>query len=548
MRLMKMILMTGVLLVMGAAASTAAVSVAPSAGAGVCGAESVQDSPEANAPAADGIDGRLQTIVKEAVRIFQGDEAPVWPGYDLARQPFLVYRPDRWALLVNPEGPAEGFGPLPDGWTSPGTKALFHSGKYGDLAGQLVFDLPAGEARVAAVGIPDGLFEQDTLHGLPVDTALLAYIVHENFHKYQNAAFGEIPWAREERYPLTDVESAALAALELHVLKDILTAVDNHDRATGRELARRFAAVRIERWTRAGDWLGRFEQGLEVKEGSAKYVEVQCVARVRPSIAPTTAGDPVPSPSLGGLPAVEQVRRNVVQLLAEDALSPEDLPRNRVYPLGGGLGLLLDELGVAWKKELETDCATFAFHRQLARHYGWSATELAAVLPETMERYDHAALRTKAAERLAAYGREYVTAMAEFNAQPGWRLVLAVSSNGVSRSRVSTARKWLMDSGTKSLCRHYRVYSLKTKNWQFQLKDSALFEENDWDARRKQVTVVMPGPPNITLDSRPAVPETPESSAFQNLVVTADNRERVLKQAGQIRVHASGKEWRIMLE
>lgn len=49
------------------------------------------------------------------VKFFKAHAEEVWPGYDLLRKPFLIYFPERWALLVNHSGPVEGFQPIKPG-------------------------------------------------------------------------------------------------------------------------------------------------------------------------------------------------------------------------------------------------------------------------------------------------------------------------------------------------------------------------------------------------------------------------------------------------
>jgi hypothetical protein len=49
------------------------------------------------------------------VKFFKANAEEVWPGYDLSRRPFLIYVPERWALLVNHSGSVEVFQPFKPG-------------------------------------------------------------------------------------------------------------------------------------------------------------------------------------------------------------------------------------------------------------------------------------------------------------------------------------------------------------------------------------------------------------------------------------------------
>ena len=81
----------------------------------------------------------LRTIAA-VVTVFKTARDSVWPGYDLSLQPFLVYRPGRWAVVLNPPGEIEGYRPYPESWPQLGVAALLHLGSTPGLVGQLEFD------------------------------------------------------------------------------------------------------------------------------------------------------------------------------------------------------------------------------------------------------------------------------------------------------------------------------------------------------------------------------------------------------------------------
>jgi hypothetical protein len=155
-------------------------------------------------------------VGRAVVSAFRANPDAVWPGYNLAEQTYLVYIPKKWVLLVNPVAEVEGFTESPEGWPDLGTKALFHDGTYGDLVGQLAFDFEVGGVKTVAIGLP----ENPEGYPRPLDVHLAGFIVHEAFHQFQADHFGEIPWQREERYPILDTDNSALAALEMSILMD----------------------------------------------------------------------------------------------------------------------------------------------------------------------------------------------------------------------------------------------------------------------------------------------------------------------------------------
>lgn len=216
---------------------------------------------------------KIETAVLKAceglIHLFRRNPDSIWPGYNLADRPFLVYVPEKWALLFNFPDRADGFEAYPSDWPDLGVRVLYHPGRYRDLAGQLQFDFPLGEKKVVAVGFPESLWEN---RDRP-DADVFAFIVHEAFHQFQNETFGEIPWEREERYPILDAGNTALAVLEMRILEAGLEALAAGRREAVEEGVRKFAAVRQARWAQAGTFVSRYEQGQEIREGTASYVE-----------------------------------------------------------------------------------------------------------------------------------------------------------------------------------------------------------------------------------------------------------------------------------
>ncbi len=219
------------------------------------------------------VEYEILKVCEGIVRLYERHHGDIWPGYSLAERPFLVYVRDKWALLLNAGGGAEGFGPSPEGWPGLGTNALLHRGPYGDLVGQLAFDLPIDGMKTLALGFPEE-FPPST--GNP-EAEAFGTIVHEAFHQYQHEAFGDIARAREERYPVHDPENSALVYLEMRTLMDAVESMTSGDRDRLRADVERFVAARRHRWARAKPFVSRYEQGQEIREGTAKDVETKSI-------------------------------------------------------------------------------------------------------------------------------------------------------------------------------------------------------------------------------------------------------------------------------
>jgi len=242
-------------------------------------AERGQQSPDRPAPPISPLsDYETQALnaCRAVVSAFRANPETVWPGYNLAVETYLVYLPKKWVLLFNAASAVEGFAAYPKEWPELGTKVSYHDGSYGDLVGQLAFDFEVGGVKTVAIGLPEDP------KGLPspLDAYLAGFIVHEVFHQFQAVHFGEIPWQREERYPILDRDNTALAALEMRILMDAVSRAQRGARPEVEDRLRMFAGVRAERWQVGGELVARHEQGLEIREGTAQYVQMKALSLI----------------------------------------------------------------------------------------------------------------------------------------------------------------------------------------------------------------------------------------------------------------------------
>jgi hypothetical protein len=468
------------------------------------------------------------------VRLFRQHPDAVWPGYDLSRQPFIVYIPEKWALLINaPEGKAvEGFSPLPSGWPALGSPALYHEGQYKDLIGQLAFALPVADFEAAAIGIPEGLIPDQ---GFP-HAGMVDFIVHENFHEFQDKSFGEIPWEREERYPILNAENTALAYLEMTLLKDAVAPVYARDRAKIEEITRLFTAVRTERWDKGPSYVRSYEQGQEIREGTAQYVQMRCADLLkdldyRSSVSGRNVRDALKSFS----PPAARLRDFETRMKGR-TVEPDDMIRNRIYPVGATLGLLADSLGIAWKEIAQKAGPDFAFHEILAKALvldlnGRSGT---ALLEEAKSRcgYDAALAATNGS--IAAYKEGFRRALETFESQPGIRFEIGFAYTSLSRSRVGAGRKWVIDDGARSLCPQFRVYTLKNADLTVETRENGVLENDDWSGKKKRAAFFVPEIASLTIDGAASGLAPAPAREFKTLDLLGPNFSVRVKTPGTI--------------
>jgi hypothetical protein len=460
-------------------------------------------------------------ICRTVVSAFRTNPAAVWPGYDLAEQTFLVYLPKKWFLLFNPAGEVEGFTACPEGWPEFGTKVLYHQGSYADLVGQLAFDFEVGGVKTVAIGLPE---EPQGLPG-PLEVYLAGFIVHEAFHQFQAAHFGEIPWQREEQYPILDRDNTALAALEMRILMDAVTRAQAGARREVEDLLRTFIVVRRERWRVGGESVARHEQGLEIREGTAQYVQMKAL-----SLMEGAAGlDGFSSISLPGL-----LEEDFRTRFRDEAVSPEDMPRNRIYPVGAALGFLCVFLGLDWKPQAQAAGPEFAFHTLISEKIGAGEERPNELIAGARKVYGYDKIVAVTDRLIEEYHRGYLRDLEAFEGQPLERLELEFSYRSISRSRNSLGKTWLVDKGSKSLCSRYLVYTLKNADLTLQVREAGVHEENDWDAKRKKVVFYVPSIQSVTLDGEPVNLAKVLTGPFRTLEVAGQSMRLTVLKPGTV--------------
>ncbi|HEX8393998.1 MAG TPA: hypothetical protein VF665_16765 [Longimicrobium sp.] len=227
------------------------------------------------------------------------------------------------------------------------------------------------------------------------EDALVGLAAHEAFHVFQAASRveGRRFGAGENsmlvaRYPVFDAENEAGMALEGLLLREALT-MPGRDAAV--RAARAFLAVRAARQRRLGAEFARFEDAAEMNEGLADYARHRAV-RANASI--------VLAPGL-----------------AEVASGPVRL---RFYATGAAMAHLLDRLGGAeWKQRMMRDDLTLG--EALARAAG-RATDEAAEVSAVEARLNMAALRARAAEKVAELRASRTVRADSVLAAPGLRV------------------------------------------------------------------------------------------------------------------------------
>ncbi len=469
-------------------------------------------------------------VCNAIVDLFKAYPDSVWPGFDLASKPLIFYMPDRWALLLNYDGDAEGFTAYPSKWPTIHTSVLYHKGKYEDLAGQLAFGIAVGSTSVAAVPYTNRS---------AIDN--FAFVVHENFHQFQSydntPAFGEIPWEREERYPIEDATNTALAYIEMRLLMDALSAVESGDEQKCFDNVEQFVAVRTYRWETTDSFIRRYEQGQEINEGTAKYVEkraMELLSRLVRQDPSFDSGSGL-SEEMRSYSLIPDLIDDFTARLTDSSISPEDMPRNRIYPVGAAEGLLADHFGIAWKGDAQKAGTTFAFVKQLSKRLELVDTDVERLVETAKTAYAYPLILNATRTLIEQYQSGFENELAKFNAQDGYRLEITLKSSGVWRSRSSSSKKWLKDKGRFELRDHFDIYSLSKDSLLIQVHDSPLLEENDWDKGIKTIVFYVGDLDTLLTDGRSRNMADLQSGHFQRLTMKSEHLNAQISTAGTFR-------------
>ena len=459
----------------------------------------------------------------------------IWPGYDLSKEPFIVYLPDKWALYLNTTDSVEGFEIYPPDWPDLGTPALIHIGTYRDLVGQFEFNFQIDSVTTFAMGLPGNLvFSFDNPSYM-----LFSTTIHEGFHQYQNKYFGEIPWAREENYPILDKENTALASLEMQILKDALVEIYAENKNELVELIKQFVAVRVYRWEHTDNFVRKYEQGMEIKEGTARYIEMKAVECFLNLNCKQTGNLLLAdlAKDMAGISMPELLIDDMEARLTGISVSPEDMPRNRIYPVGATLGYIMDELNINWKEKFQKAGYDVSFVQVLNEYFDLDADHLKVYLDKAKTKYRYQEILTQGSDLINKYFSSYKEAKDEFDRQQGIKVEIDLSNNGILRFRSTKSRKWVIENGKIVLCLNYNLYSLKSminNNLVLEIHNKALSDENDWEQKRKKVVFFVQNFSEVIINDTPLSLTKDTEKSFDKIELTGEDFKFKAESKGEI--------------
>jgi len=329
------------------------------------------------------VDPRLLLEARTVWQVIGTPRNPVWPGWNAADTPILVYLPGVQDALIHHPHPPKGFvryrgrtafepgalflrdGPTTFSWDGQNT-----STEIDGVPTLVVADTPSrlkeqirgllGDARPTETKLADLNYERDLVPDLYEEMATIA---HEAFHVFQaRRAPQKRANERDVRlYPCLSVENNVGMALEGKALADCMRVTDAK---ALRAAALRWLAVRRDRRQRLPRPAVAYEDGNEFSEGLAKYVELGLMRALEGRR---------PSDSLflyqgfhGFTRLAEfreaRVRRMVSAMRGEVNVNNDPYGtspiRDRLYYSGMAIATLLDRIAPSWKTRILADSVT----------------------------------------------------------------------------------------------------------------------------------------------------------------------------------------------
>ena len=314
---------------------------------------------------------------------------PLWPGWNAADTPLLLYLPDRQDLLIGHPHPPPEFvsyvGPLRFPGGAPisvhnGTTLISIDGQNTsrDVGGvrTLVVADPLSNLRANLRAMledprpgPEKSRELklDDLAPDPYDQ--LCLIVHEAFHVFQERQTRErgVNPGSLLGYPVLSVDNNVGMGLEASALA---TALSTADAAAFRAAAVRWLAVRDHRRGFLPERARNYEDGVEFTEGLAKYAEYRLLQALEDRQPGTGIERAQGFHGYGDLGPRRRAMIDTMKRHLRGEVNVNNAPygtaplRMRLYYSGMAIGLLLDRLSTTWKRDiLETDSSLTALAR-----------------------------------------------------------------------------------------------------------------------------------------------------------------------------------------
>jgi hypothetical protein len=324
----------------------------------------------------------------------------------------------------------------------------------------------------------------------------------------------------------------------MRLLASAVEAAKANDPARCTARFKEFLAVRSERWNRSDPFVERFEQGQELEEGTAKYVETRGIDAFA-WLEYKSAVTPVGASIVKEIPAVnmyDYILDEFRRRMNGNSISPEDMPRHRIYAVACAQALVLDFIGIEWKTQAQQAGPRFTFAGLFEEYLEIERVEYPSLLQAAKDACGYGKVLSATDALLRDYQAGYAEELKAFEGQEGYRFEIEMSAQDLRRSRSSTARKWLVDRGAIELRNHFDVYSLQSaadETFLLQVKDTGVLEHNGWASGTKRVAFFVAQEPLVAVDGAELAIRD-GSAEFRTLEIAGENLKLACVRTGTI--------------
>lgn len=405
------------------------------------------------------VDPLLIARAGEVWSVLATRENEVWPGWNAASTPLLLYLPGEQDVLINHPRPPSGFVPYTGPIEFPFDKILVKTGPtiieydgqntsrtisgvrtliVADTLSNHKMNIEAliRDPRPASEKVDELSYE--VLATDPYDS--MGMVAHEAFHVYQHVKApnkgGDESALRT--YPVLSVENNVGVALEGVALADVLLASSEDDT---RKAALRWLAVRRDRRANLPRESIRYEDGTEFNEGLAKYVEY----RLTQALEGRSANEALyMAQGFHGYDDMSSVRHGLIDRMRRflaGEINVNNDPygaspvRMRLYYSGMGIARLFDKISPGWHRKIFKGRATLTKLATTALRA--SDAELADALSAARSDTGYDALVVSKKE-LQVDGQRHVEAMLA-GIKDGENGTLTVDYSALGRPKLSLA-------------------------------------------------------------------------------------------------------------
>ena len=314
----------------------------------------------------------LAVAIEKAIDRVSADnvaEHELWPGFDPVSVPLAVYDGQKTYLFRHP-APPEPFRPA--GGLGPNVYVM--EGRNENVSANTNSEIG---------GVPAATILLDPAHSQGSARELAAVAIHEAFHVYQRKHHPG--WIGNEAdlfvYPTNSAKLLALRRQETRALGNALQAKESKTRSCWALSA---LTLRDKRFAEMAPTSVAYERGTELNEGLAAYVQMRVEGKKTVELPPA-------------------------------GFKPGAI-RQRAYVTGPALALLLDRVSPGWQASFESNDKQTLDGLLLDALGKGRACHLQPALVSEMQ--------DQARQDVAALTQERMRLLADFQTQPGWRIIV----------------------------------------------------------------------------------------------------------------------------